>query len=168
MIRVAIALLLLASAPAQAVEILFFGIQRSNGSWLELEKGSRMVHLAISYQGGWLHAHPLTGVAVSYELQAYGKIIAHASNSEADDPSEQRVEPWVGLKYDHGYRWNDEAFYCSELVGKLLGLAPRPMDFSAPVWQGRVPSTDLGISPQGVYNDLSKLSGWSVSYLDSP
>lgn len=146
--------------PAQAVEVIFFGIQKPSGEWVELERGSRFVHLAVSYQGGWLHAHPLTGVDVSYELKPYGQVIARLRNDDLPDPDREAVEPWLGLRYDSRYQWSDEALYCSELVGKLFGLQPRPQDFSAPVWRGRVPSTDLGISPQGVYNDLVRLAGW--------
>jgi hypothetical protein len=158
MVRFLLPFLLLAT-PAHAVEVIFFGIQRPSGEWIELERGSRFVHLAVSYEGGWLHAHPLTGVDVSYDLKPFGKVIAHLQNHDLPDPAAEDVEPWLGLPYDSHYRWNDEAFYCSELVGKLFGLKPRPQDFSAPVWRGRIPSTDLGISPQGVYNDLIQ-AGW--------
>jgi hypothetical protein len=150
----------LLSLPASAVEVVFLGVRKGNGEWLELENGSRFAHVAISYEGGWLHAHPLTGVAHDYDLRRYGIVLERAYHPHWDDPSGLTVESWIGLKYDHQFRWSDEKFYCSELVGKLLGLLPRPMDFSAPVWRGRIPSTDLGISPQGVYNDLKKLPGW--------
>jgi hypothetical protein len=111
----------------------------------------------------------LSGVEVTYDPRKYGVVLARAYNPDWEDPSGPVVESWIGLKYDHQFLWSDEKFYCSELVGKLLGLLPRPMDFSAPVWRGRIPSTDVGISPQGVYDDISKLSGWTFQVMpDTP
>lgn len=90
------------------------------------------------------------------------------------------IEPWLGAEFDRAFRWDNlgrdgrEAFYCSEMVTKLLNkflkhkIPTKPMDYSEnfEAWNayfgGNVPQGEPGISP-GDY-EHSKLFQWVGSF----
>ncbi|MFP5492228.1 MAG: YiiX/YebB-like N1pC/P60 family cysteine hydrolase [Bacteriovoracia bacterium] len=90
------------------------------------------------------------------------------------------IEPWLGAEFDRAFRWDNlgrdgrEAFYCSEMVTKLLNkflknkMPTKPMDFSenfaawSAYFNGDVPQGEPGISP-GDY-EHSKLFKWVASF----
>jgi DNA-directed RNA polymerase subunit N (RpoN/RPB10) len=90
------------------------------------------------------------------------------------------IEPWLGAEFDRAFRWDNlgrdgrEAFYCSELVTKLLNkflkrqIPTKPMDFSQnfEAWNsyfaGSVPQGEPGVSPGDF--EYSKLFIWVGSF----
>lgn len=147
---------------AQASRVAFLEIHDAHGNLIQYEKGGRFGHIAISYKGGWLHAYPRFGVIWvrnTKELSRFGVVAKIIELPSFSEPSERVVNQLLGLPYDYRYSWSNAAFYCSELVGKILGLKPVPMDFSAPIWGMRtqkLPRGELGLSPDYIYRVLTK------------
>jgi hypothetical protein len=155
---VTFAFVLLAASASDAVEVAFVEMRTADGRVLQLEKNGQFAHVAISYKGLWLHAHPFYGVeaVTSERLARVGVIKAVVKVSEHDSLDDEEVARFLGKPYDRSYSWSDEKIYCSELVGKLLRLKPKPMDFSAEAWpaQYRKLNGAPGLSPDGVYRTL--------------
>jgi hypothetical protein len=142
-----------------SLQVAFLEIHDTQGKVVQFEPNGRFGHLAISYQGQWLHAHPYYGVQLvsESELQKIGSIaviLTLAGRSELDPAT---VQPLLGKPFDHEYNWSEERYYCSELVGKLLSLPPEPMDFSAAVWPSEFKKHqgEPGLSPDGIFRQLS-------------
>ncbi|WP_413289920.1 YiiX/YebB-like N1pC/P60 family cysteine hydrolase [Bdellovibrio sp. HCB337] len=120
----------------------------------------RFSHVAISYKGQWLHTHPYRGVELvsTVALGHMGVLTEVMVLNDRSEPSEKFVNEVLGKPYDHGYSWDSDGYYCSKLVGIILGLQPKPMTFDASIWppsfqklKGRP-----GISPDDVYLQLTK------------
>lgn len=151
------------SAPAAALQVAFLEVRAPDGKLVALEPGGRFAHIAISYGSGWLHAHPMTGVAWSPSLEAFGSVQAVLEDEANSALSSDVVLELLEKPYDFEFSWTDEAYYCSELVAKLLGIPPSPMEFSGEKWKRdakRLPRGELGISPGEVYQWLIAQPGW--------
>lgn len=162
---VASALLFGAPTSARAVQIAFLEILTPSGEPLQLVTGGRFAHIAISYHGLWLHAHPQGGVQFSRDLSAFGRVAEIWEAAEISDPQTWQVEQLLRLPYDWSYDWDArDRTYCSKLVGRLLGLSPEPMAFDAPIWKNMSRVRDRagapGLSPDGIWLTLLRRPGW--------
>lgn len=157
-------LLLFISVPAFALQVAFLEVRAPDGRPVVLEPGGRFAHVAISYASGWLHAHPAVGVAWTRSLDSFGTVaVVLEPKHSTRELSTQRVEPLLGLPYDFEFSWSDQAYYCSELVAKLLGMTPTPMDFAGERWKRhphRLPEGELGVSPDELYRWLIVQPEW--------
>jgi hypothetical protein len=148
---------------AHAVQVAFLEVRAPDGRLIVLEPGGRFAHVAISYEKGWLHAHPATGVTWSPTLARFGSVVAVLTDGNDLDPSREVVSSYLGKPYDQRFSWSDDALYCSELVAKLAGIPPTPMDFAGERWRDStsgLPKGELGISPDEVYRWLKERAGW--------
>lgn len=138
------------------VHVAFFEQYNPQKQLIRLEPNGRFFHIAISYEGGWLHAHPFHGVVAVSDVKQIGRPAVVLSNAWMPALTIEQIRPFVGLSYDPRFRWEDQkSSYCSKLVGQLLGLKPRPMHFEAIHW-ARLFKTqgELGLSPDDVYEEL--------------
>lgn len=149
---------LLAFSAQAKVQVAFIQMRNYYGQVIQLEPGARFAHSAISYKGQWLQAHPVRGVEhVAIEkIQKMGEIIEIIEVQNLEELNEDKVNALLGKPFDHSYIWDDEKIYCSELIAKLLGLAPKPMVFSE-AWPVSYQALNgqPGLSPDGVYQILS-------------
>lgn len=147
------------------VQVAFIEMKDYYGNVIELEPGGRFAHSAISYKGQWLQAHPYWGVElVSIEkIRKMGEIKEIIEVTNLEELDEAKVKELLGKSFDHDYLWDDEKIYCSELIAKLLGLAPKPMVFSE-TWPAAYQAKNglPGLSPDGVYQILSSQEGYTV------
>lgn len=129
--------LLAGSSCFATTRIAFLELYNSKGELIQYEPNGRFGHTAIQFDeigDHWLNAYPSEGVAIIslQHLQNHGKI---ADIIEIPDQVHlQWVQPHLGKPFDFQYSWNDEAFYCTELIGKLLGVPTHPMHFNHKVW----------------------------------
>ncbi len=150
--------ILFASQAYADTKIAFLELRTYDGKILQLEPNGRFAHVAISYGDKWLHAHPLRGVELVNLsiLEKVGKIKAVVSVS-VNSLSDNAVKRFLGKPYDSQFSWTDEGIYCSELIAKLLGIAPKPMRFRGPYWPAeyRKREGEPGISP----DELARMFG---------
>ena len=142
----------------ESVQVAFFEVRDARGNPVHLEPKFPWAHMAISIDGAWLHAHPATGVewVSGANLENYGRI-AHTMNVPKWFKLRlDLVDEFLGRPYDGAFSWDDRALYCSELVAKLLGIAPVPMVFDPQFWpRDYLRFNGLpGISPGLVYRRL--------------
>jgi hypothetical protein len=161
-----LAVLPVSAAPAFAatpgsrppVKVAFLELRDGHGQTVRLEPWFPWAHMAISFEGGWIHSHPSTGVewASMERLEQFGRIAHVVSVPEWFQPRLELADAFFGLPYDREFSWDNRALYCSELVAKLLGIAPVPMVFDPALW----PRDYLrfngqpGISPGIVYRRI--------------
>lgn len=162
--KVILSLVLFASSFCFAsVEVAFIELKNYQGQVVQLEPNGQFAHIAISYQGVWLHSHPIRGVELTTEhmLQKMGTIkqVITVPNLAALD--EAQVEKFIGKPYDGNYSWDDEKIYCSELIAKLLGIKPQPMKFDPSLWPASFQKMkgQLGISPDDIFKILKNRLG---------
>ena len=142
----------------ETLKVAFLEVRDARGNLVRVEPNFPWAHMAVSIDGGWLHAHPATGVewVSGTNLEKYGRIAHVISVPKWFKPRLDLVDGFIGQPYDHGFSWNNQALYCSELVAKTLGIAPVPMVFDPQLW----PRSYLrfnglpGISPGLVYRRL--------------
>ncbi|MES3036963.1 MAG: YiiX/YebB-like N1pC/P60 family cysteine hydrolase [Bdellovibrionota bacterium] len=126
----------------------------TNGNLVQLEPGGRFYHMAISFQGKWLQAHPYQGVVLVDidELEKMGTVteIVRVNSPEL---TLEDIKPYLGLRYDQNFSWDDDKMYCSELVAKLLNIQPIPMVFAPGLWPPQYQQYNglPGISPDKIY-----------------
>ncbi|NDE14554.1 hypothetical protein EBZ80_06440 [bacterium] len=149
------------SVPAAArprVEVAFLEVRDVHGQSLRLEPWFPWAHMAISHNGGWIHSHPATGVewASTERLAQFGRIAHVVSVPDWIEPRMELAAAFTGLPYDRQFSWDNQALYCSELVAKLLGIAPVPMVFDPRLWPGDYLrfNGQPGISPGIVYRRI--------------
>jgi hypothetical protein len=140
-----------------ATDVAFIEIRDYHNQIIQLEPNGRFAHVAISYNGQWLHAHPIRGVEIvsQKEIEKIGRFKSIVSLPDVNIETE-KVRRFLGKHYDAGYEWTEQSVYCSELVGKLLELAPEPMSFKASLWANRYLHMrgQPGLSPDDVYRIL--------------
>lgn len=136
--------------------IAFLESYDSKGKRIEYEPGGRFTHSAIQFDDigdEWLNAYPGEGVAVVSlkKLQTRGTITEIIEIPQKIRYSE--VAPYMGLPFDFWYSWSDEEIYCSELIGKLLGIPTHPMTFNKKFWPKNYWKLEgtPGLSPDTVY-----------------
>lgn len=143
-----------------AIDVAFIEVKNYGGQVVRLEKGGQFAHIAISYQGQWLHSHPLRGVEVVSQdvLEEIGSIRAFVTISDKESLNKAQVETFLGKPYDPEFSWGDEKMYCSELVAKLLKIEPEPMAFESAVWSQHSHQLrgQLGLSPDDIFRILKQ------------
>lgn len=155
-------LILFFSLSASALtEIAFIKMYHPNGQPIQLEPNGKFAHIAISYQGQWMHAHPRLGVVLqnSNELESLGKIKAVITLPEERLVNLNYLKESLGKAYDRGFAWDDQKIYCSELVGKALGIPPKPMYFDPRLWPEPYQKLNglPGLSPDDIFLAASKM-----------
>lgn len=128
----------LSAHPALATtRIAFLELYDHNGNLVQYEPGGRFAHTAIQFDelgDRWLNAYPGEGVAViSWEQLQHHGVIAEVIEVPLD-VSVDEVMAYLGKPFDFRYSWSDDAFYCTELIGKLLRVPTHPMKFNKEVW----------------------------------
>lgn len=140
---------------AEAKVTLAFVVSRnSNGSIREYSKSGRFAHVAVSYRGRWLQAHPHYGVVLTQDLKDFGDEITFLSSQEYNEPSEDFVRSQLGTPFSYLKSWDDSsATYCSKLVAQAYNIKPSPMEFSAAGWKGQtnLPRGAMGSSADKLY-----------------
>ncbi len=140
------------------ITVAFLQLKTPDGQVLQFEKNGQFAHTAISYRGQWLQAHPYRGVeVVSYaKLNEMGSITKLVTVSDVPELTPDRVEKLIGKPFDRYFSWDDDRYYCSELVGKLLNLEPEPMSFDADYWPPDYQKyqDQPGLSPDDIYRLL--------------
>jgi hypothetical protein len=160
-------ILLLVSLAAEArVEVAFIEAWTRAGKKVELEKGDRFAHVAIKYDGLWLHSSPTNGTELVADFQVFAKnrIAEILVDEQTDDLTPAEVAAVIGMPYDFKFRWSDDyGTYCSKLVAKFLIVNPQPMRFDGSYFAGikNLPRGEPGVSPDGLYRKLIK-RGYSV------
>jgi hypothetical protein len=137
-------------------QIAFIEIRDPQGKVHQLEPGGRFSHIAISYQGKWLHTHPYYGVqlVMTSELEKMGQLTLVEIPRQSELLPDE-LQKYMGRPYDSGFSWESEGYYCSKLVGKILHLPPEPMNFSAAAWNHKLhPRDNLGLSPDDIFRTV--------------
>lgn len=155
---------------AAHTNLAFFEFYDYHGKLIQLEKGSRFSHVALSNGDIWIHAHPAKGeveaVLSLKEMNFFRAQIIVLSHPDLTISSD-RLKEYIGAPYDHLFEWRGRSFYNAELVAHLLNLAPGLMDFSAPYWQSYpypLPHSTQGISPDDLYRDALDLGFVEVPF----
>lgn len=117
--------------------IAFLELYDSRGNLVQYEPGGRFAHTAIQFDeigDKWLNAYPKEGVAIITweQLQQRGRITDVVEVPQSVHFSQ--VAPYMGRPFDYWYSWDDDAFYCTELIGKLFNIPTHPMRFNRKVW----------------------------------
>lgn len=151
-----ILLSLLATLPVsqiEAAQIAFFKEYRPNGSPVIFE--GLYSHIAVKYEGYWLHAHPYHGVTLTEDLRILGRNYIILENSNYPEPSLEFVDSQLMMTFDLLADWNDPLkTYCSKLGGQYLNIKPSKMTFRSHAWRGTKALQHRGkpgLSPSDVY-----------------
>lgn len=159
---------LIAVQSLASIEVAFVSIRTPEGRQVQFESKGSFVHVAISYQGGWLHSHPYRGVEwiTTEALEKTGQLEKIITVSETESLAKAEVRKYLGKPYDADFTWNDDKIYCSELVAKLLHIAPKPMSFDTKIWPKHLQDRkgELGISPDDIFKFLKKQGYQARSY----
>ncbi|MEZ0390697.1 MAG: hypothetical protein ACAH59_00680 [Pseudobdellovibrionaceae bacterium] len=134
-------------------QVAFLEIYDSHGKLVQYEPGSRFGHVALKVGNFWLQSSPYEGVQlITWEqLQKFG-VVAEVLPLQKEF-SQSEIALYLGLPFDHHYSWSDQAFYCSELLAKLLKIKPEPMQFNHQVWPESFWHLEgqPGMSPDKIY-----------------
>lgn len=155
---------LIGFGPAYAVDVIFIE-QEHKGQLVQLEPGGRFFHVAIRYQGAWLHAYP-PAVAFTSNILQFGQRFVTLRNPYLPEPEYRFVSSWLSKPFDQTYSWNNPlGTYCSRLVAEALGIAPKPMSFATEHWNPirKGDEGQLGLSPDDLYAALIKMGFRPVS-----
>lgn len=161
------AILIFSTICNASIEVAFLQTRNSDRSLVQLEPNGNFSHIAISYKGKWLHAHPYRGVELvsKNELEKMGeiKLTIKISNSSSIHPAV--VKSFLGKPYDPSFSWSDDKIYCSELIAKILNIDPAPMNFDSAFWPQKYKALqgELGISPDDIFNHF-KAQGYKITY----
>jgi len=152
------ALIIACSQAFSLHEIAFFKVYKANGDLVQLEVDGEYSHIALKVNDNWLHSHPLRGVEFINNLKEAGfddfEVDIFKLNMSID---KDRVDQYINKPYDRLYSWSDEAFYCSELIAKILSIPPTAMNFDSKIWKGDYQNQrgEIGISPDEVFSYLT-------------
>ncbi|MFM8268602.1 MAG: YiiX/YebB-like N1pC/P60 family cysteine hydrolase [Pseudomonadota bacterium] len=145
-------------------EVVFLEVRNETGNLVVLEPDFPYAHVGILRNEKVLHSHPKTGVEWSdlKELEQFG-VIKESYRVEPAQGMLEVADQWLGRSYDSLFSWNDEQFYCSELVAKILGIAPEPMHFDPQLWPPGFAHLEgkPGISPGKIFR---KINGRDFSF----
>lgn len=159
-------ILILSFSAFSQLKVALIKIYRPDCSVLYLEPNFAYAHIAISYEGGWINAHPKHGVQLTKTLEEldfpkHESFIWEAPKSLGlKQLSLQEAEKFRGLKYDRSFNWcSDDALYCSELVAKVMNLPPQPMYFDPKIWPKEYQKLNgrPGISPFLLFKEMLEL-----------
>lgn len=149
--------LFLSTATQAQIKIAFLEQYNQNGELVQYEPGGRFVHTAVQFPEIaplWLNAYPREGVAlIDWETLSTRGVIAKVIETPHTMTLSQ-IQPYWGKPFDYKYSWSDEAIYCTELIGKVLGIAPTPMKLNKKFWPPSYWHIEglPGISPDGLYH----------------
>ncbi len=139
-------------------QVAFLEFYDPDGNLVVLEPGGRFGHVAIAYKGGWVHAYPPRPVEWVPDLRVFGKIAEIVEVDHHPLYTEDFIEAQFGIASNVNSEWNDkQTTYCSKFVGKILGIPPRPNNWSAEIWSKNPNSSELasyGLSPDDIYEHL--------------
>jgi len=138
--------------------VAWMELRTQEGKLIQLEPNFYYAHMAIQVGNHWLHANPRTGVElISVEqLERIGKIKEVLESHQGQDEFVEDVPFFLKRPFDNEYSWGDEKIYCSELVAKLLRVAPSPMHFDEnfwPIWFQKYEGLP-GASPSKLHKEL--------------
>lgn len=148
--------LVLPLASQAQIKIAFLEQYNAQGELIQYEPNGRFVHTAVQFPEIaplWLNAYPREGVAlISWETLQTRGVIAEVLETP-HTLTRAQIEPYWDKPFDYKYSWNDEALYCTELIGKLLGIEPTPMKFNKKFWPPSYWPLEgqPGLSPDGLY-----------------
>lgn len=148
-----------------AVQVAFFRQYTPSGNLVVYESGGEFAHIAISYRGQWLHAHPYGGVQLSKDIHSVGFLdFVILENPTLPEPDSRFVQAQLQKKFDVFASWTDPMrTYCSKLIAQFFGVRPRVMSFSSKDWVGlNPPRGQLGLSPDDLYRELINQRGFSL------
>lgn len=140
-----------------AVDIAFIEVKDKDGKIVQLESNGHYAHIAISYEGQWLHAYPPNGVETitQAQLEKIGRIKIILTLPEVESLSESQVKKYLGKPYDWSFSWGDESIYCAELIGKLLDIKPLAMSFDSRFWPPIYRKIKgFGLSPDDIFQAI--------------
>ncbi|MFP5458242.1 MAG: YiiX/YebB-like N1pC/P60 family cysteine hydrolase, partial [Bacteriovoracia bacterium] len=161
------------AASLRAGDVILQPLRCYSCSLIEQQEGSDYAHMGLVVKGG---NNPLIAESLGQvRVVSLAEFLAKGDPSRAHKilrPRErttfrllEAIAPWLGAEFDRAFRWDNlgrdgrEAFYCSELVTKLLNqfletpMRPKPMDYSenfagwSAYFNGDVPQGEPGISP---------------------
>lgn len=148
------------------VQVAFIVLKDVNGHVVQFEEGGRFGHVAVSYKGQWLQAHPVRGVELVKTLNDLGWTAEILESEHFNEPSDEYVAQNLGKPFSYLKPWEDAEYtYCAKLLAAAYDIQPGQMSFSTPMWQGRaeLPVGKEGLSPDDLYKEfLSR--GFSVKY----
>lgn len=149
-------LLALPWSAAFAVEVKFFRQYNAKGELIRYERNGEFSHVAISYNGAWLHAHPYGGVRVLKSLDFLGMDYVILENPNHPEPNLEFISQQLSKTFDIFARWRDpHKTYCSKLIADFFKIKPRRMNFQSQSWnQIKTPKGQLGISPDEIFTEL--------------
>lgn len=150
----------LCSLLANAHEIAFLEVYDSQGNLVQYEPGSRFGHVALKIHDRWFQVYPGEGVKYITQKQLEERGVIAEILQIPGSYSPEVLNPYLGIPFDFDYSWTNEAYYCSELLGKLLGIPPEPMELNKEVWPPSYWHLEgkLGLSPDKLYRKLKPLS----------
>lgn len=153
-------LLLLASNAYAKVEVAFIEIVDATGKNVQFEEYGRFGHVAVSYQGKWLHAHPVRGVELVDNLNEIGFVGAILESEDYEEPTEDFVAENKGRPFSYKEPWSStSSTYCAKLVAQIYGILPETMTFSAKAWKDSagLPRGELGLSADDLFSKFYAL-----------
>ena len=139
------------------VEVAFLQLRHPSGEIVQFEKGGEFGHVAVSYKGQWLHAHPKDGVVLTDDLSDIGTISVILMNEDLDEPTEAFIAAVLGTPFDIRKAWDDLGFtYCTKLIALYYGIDPQIMTFSSQGWKGikNLPRGEKGLSADDLFKAL--------------
>jgi len=137
-----------------SVQVAFLILKDANGNIVQFEEGGRYGHVAVSYKGQWLHAHPTNGVELTHNLSDIGWISVILESDQFYEPTEEYVNQNLGKAFSYLKSWEDTNYtYCAKLLAEPLKVKPLPMNFAATMWQSRtgLPRGEKGLSADDLY-----------------
>lgn len=136
------------------VEVAFLILKDASGNIVQFEEGGRYGHVAVSYNGQWLHAHPVRGVELTNDLSDIGWTSVILESEQYNEPTEEYVNQNLGKAFSYLKSWEDSQYtYCAKLLAGPLSVDPLPMNFVTKMWENRtdLPRGEKGLSADDLY-----------------
>ena len=99
------------------------------------------------------------------ELKKRGTIVKIISIPQT--VTRAQIQGYLNKPFDFQYSWGDDAYYCAELLAKILQIPPEPMKLNHLIWPPSYWSgtTSIegqpGISPDKIYRHFTGLDPWA-------
>ena len=128
------------------VQVAFIEWKQQDGTYLSLEPGGRLFHVAIQFEDRWLNATGYAGVHEVQNIHDLGQIYS-VIELDRDIPRGKFLAEF-GKKFSTEDAWSNKAStYCSKMVAQILDIAPSPM----------TSKMGLGVSPDRLYRALKAM-----------
>lgn len=146
---------------SESVYVAFLEFYNKDGERISLEPGGRFSHIALSYDGGWIHAFPPRPVEKAARLDKFGRLTVVLELSDEIIVDQNFLTLQLDKSTSIQSEWSDtQTTYCSKLVGQCFGILARPSLWEAAHWDQvplkYKPTTREGLSPDDVYETLIK------------